>query len=267
MTPLTLTKHHGLGNDFLCAIEPAVDITPDHVVRWCDRRRGIGADGVLTATRLGGTDDAWRMVLRNADGSRAEISGNGIRCLGQAILRHLGSRPPAELDIDTDAGRRHLAVVPTEDPATVQVRVSMGPASAGPPPSDRLARLGVTALRQEGVDLGNPHLVALVDDPTAIDIAAIGPQVEADYADGVNLHLISVLSRGRIVLRVWERGAGVTEACGSGACAAAWAAHRWGMVDDVVSVEMPGGSATIELGDPVILTGPANYVATVVLDA
>ena len=266
MTSLTLTKHHGLGNDFLCVVEPGIEITADHVVRWCDRRRGIGADGVLAASGVDAGTDRWAMTLWNADGGLAEISGNGIRCLGQAILRSVGSAPPAQLDIDTAAGRRHLGITATGDPATVQVRVSMGSAKPGPAPSDRLADLGVVARSQQGVDLGNPHLVVLVDDPAAYDVATIGPAVEADYPGGVNLHLVSVPARDRMLLRVWERGAGVTEACGSGACAAAWAASRWGLVDPVVSVEMPGGAATIEVGDPLVLTGPASYVATVVVD-
>jgi diaminopimelate epimerase len=262
---LTFTKHHGLGNDFLCAIDPADPVTPDLVRRWCDRRRGIGADGVITAER-DGSGRGWVMTLWNADGSRAEISGNGIRCLGQAIVRHLGAPLPLELDIATDAGLRQLTITPTEDPATVQVRVAMGSAKAGPAPSDRWDELGVDVARQAGVDLGNPHLVALVADPDAHDLATIGPAVEADHPDGLNVHLIAVPSRDRITLRVWERGAGITEACGSGACAAAWAAARWGLVDDVVTVDMPGGAATIEVGDPVVLTGPATYVATVLLD-
>lgn len=266
MTSPSFTKHHGLGNDFLCTVEPAAPITPDQVVRWCDRRRGLGADGVIAAERDPDVADRWIMTLWNADGGRAEISGNGIRCLGQAIARHTGTALPVSFDVRTDAGLRRLDLEPTDDPATVQVRVSMGAAKPGPAPSSRLADVGVTAHRQEGVDLGNPHLVVLVDDPLGPDLATVGPAVEAEYADGINVHLVSVPDRDRIVLRVWERGAGLTEACGSGACAAAWAAARWGLVDDVVAVEMPGGTATVEVGDPMVLTGPATYVATVVFD-
>jgi diaminopimelate epimerase len=266
MTHLTFTKHHGLGNDFLCAVEPGVPFSPADVVRWCDRRRGVGADGVITAERdTTGTAD-WAMVLHNADGTRAEISGNGIRCLGQAVLAHEGRVPPAELSVRTDAGVRDLTVAPTDDPATVLVRVQMGSAKAGPAPSDRLAGLGVTAHHQLGVDLGNPHLVVLVDDPAVHDLGVVGPAVEAAYPEGLNVHLVAVTARDRIVMAVWERGAGLTEACGSGACAAAWAAHRWGLVDETVTVEMPGGAATIEVGDPLVLIGPATHVATVIVD-
>jgi diaminopimelate epimerase len=265
MTHLTFTKHHGLGNDFLCAVEPAAEVTPDRVRQWCDRRRGVGADGVITARWDPGVE-RWVMVLLNADGSRAEISGNGIRCLGQALGRHLGSSAPDRFDVATDAGLRHLAVTPTADPATVEVRVAMGSAKAGPDPWDGWGRLGVEVLHQGGVDLGNPHLVVHVADAEAHDLAAIGPIVEADHPGGLNVHLVTVVARDRIVMRVWERGVGITEACGSGACAAAWAAAGWGLVDDVVAVDMPGGTATVEVADPVVLTGPATYVAEVVVD-
>jgi diaminopimelate epimerase len=265
MTPITLTKHHGLGNDFLCLVDPPDLPTPEQVRRWCDRRRGVGADGVLTAQRPAG-GAAWVMTLWNADGGRAEISGNGIRCLAQAVLRHEGRSPPAEVAIATDAGLRHLQATPSEDPATWSVRVAMGPAKAGPPPSDCLAALGVPVLDQLGVDVGNPHLVVLVDDPAAHDLSVIGPAVAAGYPGGLNVHLVAVVARDRLTLRPWERGAGLTEACGSGACAAAWAAHRWGLVDRTVTVDMPGGQAVVDVGDPVVLTGPASFVATVVVD-
>lgn len=265
MTHVTLTKHHALGNDFLCAVAPSVPVTAAHVVAWCDRRRGLGADGVMTAER--GEDGVWRMVLRNADGSRAEISGNGIRCLGQAIVAAEGRPLPTELAIRTDAGLRQLRVRPTEDPAAVSVRVSMGAAKPGPAPSPVLEGSSVPVLDQLGVDLGNPHLVVRVVDPAAHDLARIGPEVEAGYPDGLNLHVVAIESRQRLTLRVWERGVGLTEACGSGACAAAWAARQWDLVDDVVRVDMPGGSVTVEVADPMVLTGPATFVATVVVDA
>jgi diaminopimelate epimerase len=265
MTPLTLTKHHALGNDFLCAVDPSRPVTPQLAQAWCDRRRGVGADGVLVGQAAGA--GRWTMGLWNADGSRAEISGNGIRCLGQAILAHQGGRAPARLVIDTDAGPRDLALEPTEDPRTLLVRVSMGPARALAHELDGvLAGAGVNALDVVGVDLGNPHVVVRVDDPEAHDLALVGPAVEAGHPGGINVHLMALAGTDRLAMRVWERGVGVTEACGSGACAAAWAAHRWGLVDRVVTVEMPGGAATVEVGDPMVLTGPTTRVAAVVVD-
>ncbi len=120
--------------------------------------------------------------------------------------------------------------------------------------------------KQIGVEIGNPHLVALVDNAGSHDPRIVGPEIEADYPNGINVHMIDVKDRSTIRLVVWERGAGYTEACGSGACAAAWAASKWGLVDDRVEVIMPGGSATVEIGSTVFLTGPAAYVGTVLLD-
>ena len=288
--PVSLTKHHGLGNDFLVALEPAAPLGPDHARRWCDRRLGIGADGLIVSEPIDGADGhRWSMVLWNADGGRAEISGNGIRCLGQAIARRL-KLDPAEahrLVIETDAGARTVDLQADgagPDGASGRaanersLRVGMGPASEGPPPSDRWSEVGVAPIEQLGVDIGNPHLVALVDAGGGsgaadgidrFDMAEVGPVIEADYPGGLNVHLVEVLDRSRVRLKVWERGAGVTRACGTGACAAGWAAHRLGLVDDVVTVAMPGGDAIVELDDPseVRLIGPATLVGEVILDA
>ena len=269
-TPIRLTKHHGLGNDFLIAVDPARPLDGGHAARWCHRRHGIGADGLIVATAL--SPSRWRMVLWNSDGSRAEISGNGLRCLGQALAGHLALDRAGSHDlvIETDAGSRSLTLLPAtagESPDTRRVRVGMGKAVPGPAPSDRWAEAGVAVRCQVGVDIGNPHLVAFVDALGDPDMAAIGPLVEADHPQGLNVHLVEVADRGRLVLRVWERGAGVTQACGSGASAAAWAARQADLVDSPVVVDMPGGSATVELiDDEVFLTGPAVRVGEVVLD-
>jgi diaminopimelate epimerase len=218
-------------------------------------------------------------VLWNADGGRAEISGNGIRCLGQAIIGHLGLDHSTDqrLWIETDAGTRQLTIMArtdsenaagTETAAGVDmVRVGMGKALPGPDLSDRWPQVGVEVLAQRGVDIGNPHLVAFVDQLGDADMAAIGPVVEADYPSGLNVHLVEVTGPGSLNLRVWERGAGVTQACGSGACAAAWAANADGRVGPRVTVTMPGGSADVELtDDEVFLIGPAVRVGQVILD-
>lgn len=269
VTQYNLTKHHGLGNDFLIAIQPSRRLGPDDAVTWCDRRRGLGADGLIeltthddTATPVDGDAHVWSMILWNADGSRAEISGNGMRCVGQALIR-ASDQTDGHLVVRTDAGLRRLHVHATPDPLTHQVRVDMGVAGQGPPPSDRLSELGVEAHRQLGVDMGNPHLVVLVDDPATIDLAAVGPRVEADYPSGINVHFVRVDNPSTITLEVWERGAGLTEACGSGACAAAYAARQWGLTDATVKVSMVGGSAEVEVGDTIHLTGPATFVADI----
>lgn len=280
---ITLTKHHGLGNDFLIAVEPSRPLSSADAVAWCHRREGIGADGLIQAepgvTSDGGAVTSWRMTLWNSDGGRAQISGNGLRCLAQALADHLGHDRTDELGlaIETDAGPRSALVLARSGAAPNgvehdRVRVGMGKAVDGPGPSTRLAELGVEVVDQVGADLGNPHLVGFLapgDDPAGHDMARIGPAVEADHPGGLNVHLVRVVDRSRLEMVIWERGAGVTMACGSGACAAGWAADRAGLVDGRGGVEvvMPGGSARVEVSDDeVVLTGPAVRVGRVVID-
>lgn len=232
-----LTKHHGLGNDFLIALNPDSPLGSEQATLWCDRRIGIGADGLIIGTKI---DGQWQMVLWNADGSRAEISGNGIRCLGQAITNaeQPANSTDAELEILTDAGLRTLRVL-SSDEDTMMLRAGMGKAIEGPKPSVRWGEVGIEPIAQEGVDIGNPHLVAIVASHSNADIAIIGPAIEADYPDGLNVHLVEIESRNALRLLIWERGAGVTQACGSGACASVWAANRLGLVGTKATVSMP----------------------------
>ncbi len=275
---IILSKHHGLGNDFLIAVEPPRPLDGADAQAWCDRRQGIGADGLIQAVAAG-SGDRWRMTLWNADGGRAEVSGNGLRCLAQALADHLGhDRAEAlHLTVETDAGDREATVVARNDAGPVSidlVRVAMGKAVDGPAPSPRLTELGLGVVDQVGVDLGNPHLVGFVDGRDGLDgmdMGAIGPQVETDHPGGLNVHLVRVVDRSTLEMVIWERGAGVTLACGSGACAAAWAADRAGLVDGGgprgVEVVMPGGSARVDVTDEgVILTGLAVRVGEVRLD-
>lgn len=254
IAPLSLTKHHGLGNDFLIALDPERDLGAADAIAWCDRHTGIGADGLIRAVADG--DRRWIWTLWNADGSIPEVSGNGLRCLGQAIAMARGD-DTATYEIVTPGGTRTLEV----SQGGTWVTVDMGPTSDGPGPSDRLARAGVDVHRQASVAIGNPHLVLEVEDPWTVDLATAGPAIEAGYPDGCNIHFVRVTDETSIDLAVWERGAGITEACGSGACAAAAAAHAWGATRARVDVTMPGGAATVEIGETVLLTGPATHVA------
>lgn len=260
-----LTKHHGLGNDFLIAVNPSFPLGADQARSWCDRRRGIGADGLIAARQSPDDPLTWTMQLWNADGSRAELSGNGLRCLGQALLLHHDEGfEVSTFQVFTDAGPRRVEIRPDRSSHTDSVTVDMGRAKPGVDRWSRWASIGVAVEREVGIDIGNPHLVCLVDDLSSFDLAAIGPVVEADYADGLNLELITVSSRQELALRVWERGAGITEACGSGACAAVWAARQWDLVDGKVAVHMPGGTAWVEvIDDTLMLSGPATFVAVV----
>jgi diaminopimelate epimerase len=261
-----LSKHHGLGNDFLIALDDAnpgpLALGPEVARRLCDRHTGIGADGLIHGARPapGSTADVV-FSLWNADGGVAEVSGNGLRCLAQAVARRRGAGD-ADLVIDTLGGPRRATVRATADPVGADVEVEMGPVGAGPviPPAvaERLVGRAATA------SIGNPHLVVLVDEPTEIDLAVEGPVLEAAFAAGVNVEFIAARAADVLDLVVWERGSGITQACGSGACAAASLAHAWGLVGERVQVRMPGGTAVVTLGaEGVRLAGPATYVADV----
>jgi diaminopimelate epimerase len=273
---LTLTKHHGLGNDFLVAFHPPVPEAelPSLARRLCDRRRGIGADGLLVAETEPG--HAARMVLYNADGSRAEMSGNGIRCFAQALaMRGGGAGVPDLTDqlILTDAGDRLVRLSATDDPATIEASVDMGAVEPLPEPGG-WAELGCHPDRPVlHLSLGNPHSVVGVDEVAVVDLLALGQKVPY-----VNLEIVEPGEhQHEIRMRVHERGVGITEACGTGACAAAYAAANWGLAtprrddggagDAKLVVIMDGGRATVTLDVPetgrVTLTGPATYVATI----
>jgi diaminopimelate epimerase len=266
-----LTKHHGLANDFLVVLDEVngrgLVVDGELAIRLCDRHRGIGADGLIHgATPPPGADVDVVMRLYNADGSRAEMSGNGIRCLAQAVAmaREVGE---AVLLVATDGGVRRLQVESSADQHTSLVRVDMGPAGAGPllpsEVADRLAQSGAAhATELATADMGNPHLVVVVDDPSLIDLAVEGPWLERHFAEGINVEFIAISDTDTLDLRVWERGAGITQACGTGACAAAHLAHAWGLVGERVRVVMPGGSAEVELADTITLIGPSSHVAT-----
>lgn len=265
MTHLTLTKHHGLGNDFLVVVDPPVADLPRLARHLCDRRRGIGADGLLVSTDAAGYDA--QMTLYNADGSVAEISGNGIRCFAQALAARLGHHEPQR--ILTGAGERVVTLSPTDDPTVIHAAVDMGDVMAIDAPAD-WHRIGADPMRPVShVSLGNPHTVVGVDDVAAVDLLALGQVVPY-----VNLEIVEPGPEAHaITMRVHERGAGITEACGSGACASAWAARQWGLVAgsiDEILVHMDGGDARVRLHHPspgrVTLIGPAQFIATISVD-
>ncbi len=267
-----LAKLHGLGNDFLVLID-LDEVTPVDAglaVALCDRHRGLGADGLIRVTP--GTDGAdVTMVLRNADGGLAEMSGNGIRCLALAVAR---SRKVSslELRVATGGGVRDVRLT-TGHAGLAHVEVDMGKARPGPEPDTGWLSLPVTANLLEGadgpfpglstLDIGNPHLVVLVDDPASVDLAEVGPVAEQQFAGGINVGFVAPVAGqpDALDLRVWERGAGITEACGTGATAAAHAAHEWGLVGDRVTVHLPGGDVEVAVGDTLTLSGPAVHVA------
>lgn len=260
-----LTRHHGLGNDFLITFADDVPANgADLARRLCDRVDGIGADGLVFGTPVDGLRDAtWRFTLFNSDGSSAEVSGNGLRCFGQALLR----RQPAgttglDVVVETPAGDRRITVAGSTSDLEVEAEVEMGTAERGPSIEGIRVDLGGVQVRAaHSIDFGNPHLVLHVDDPDEVDLAVSGPATESFFAPtGCNVHLVAVVDRSTVRMRTWERGAGLTTACGSGACAAAHVLHAGSLVDDVVEVRMPGGTATVTVGDTVRLAGTATFV-------
>jgi diaminopimelate epimerase len=257
---LELTKHHGLGNDFLVALSPPPgDLAA--LARWlCDRRRGIGADGMLVVSDSAGY--TARMTLYNADGSIGAMSGNGIRCFAHAIVLRDGSL--ATQHILTDSGPRTVELSVTDRADTIDASVDMGEVTTIEAPQN-WNDVGCDPNRPVmHLSLGNPHTVVGVEDVGAVDLVALGKQVP-----DTNLEIVEPTERtDSIRMRVHERGAGITEACGTGACASAWAARSWGLVPvacTAVVVDMDGGSATVLFDRPapgrVTLRGPSVFVA------
>ena len=262
---MQLTKHHGLGNDFLVVIDlgDALPVSPALARAVCDRHRGVGADGLLHVTAGQATDVT--MHLYNADGSRAEMSGNGVSCLAQAVVR-AGLVTRDDVVVATDAGTRTVTLVGTEDPRTHRATVDMGPAKVG---EDESEWLDEHVRRAARVDVGNPHLVLHAPRlDTDIDLNARGLEINELVPEGINVELIAPgPAAGEITMRVYERGVGLTEACGTGACAAAAAAHQWGMAGANVTVRQPGGPADIVLGHTVQMTVPVVHIATIEYEA
>jgi diaminopimelate epimerase len=279
VTPLLLSKLHATGNDFLVhaaltAAEPP--LAPAVAAALCDRHRGVGADGLLTL--LAGEDGAdCRMVLHNADGGRAEMTGNGSRCLAW-VAHRLGLGDGKRLVVDTDGGRREidLELDPDSD-EVVHATVDMGavtfdPAEIpldAPSPFDLEATYHGTTYRGDAAGIGNPHLVLFVDDPASTRVTQHGPHLEHDerFPQRTNVEFVRVgPGDDRLTMRVWERGVGETQSCGTGACAAAAVAHHRGLVGDRVVVTVPGGELVVDLGASLRLGGPVRHVFDVTLD-
>jgi diaminopimelate epimerase len=253
---LRFLKYHGLGNDFVLVEGPLMG--PERARNICDRRRGIGADGVVTILPPRNAGSAATMHIYNPDGSVAEMCGNAIRCLARhlAETRGLGDR----IRIDTDAGTKECTLQRGAGGAVVSVSVEMGPARHE---GEQEFEVGRERLRAVRVSMGNPHAVVF-DEPTRERAAAVGPPIERAVAGGVNVGLART-GAGGIDLVVWERGAGLTDACGTGACAAAVAAVARGAARPGVPVEvrLPGGALEITVSPDlarVTMRGPAERV-------
>jgi diaminopimelate epimerase len=240
-------KMQGLGNDFV-VFEGPLEPLGDLVARVCDRRTGVGADGVLVATPL---QDAVQMEYWNADGSVAEMCGNGLRCVAQLAMRNDWVDPDG-FTVRTSVGDHAVRRV-GED----LVRAFVGTATT------IAADISSCGLNLHGVSIGNPHAVAFVDDVVSAPVTTAGSKVAVDdqFPNGTNVEFVAVRSRNHLDLRVWERGVGETDACGTGAAASVFAAYTRGEVDKRVTVSLPGGDLIIEVdGDAVWMEGPAEFV-------
>jgi diaminopimelate epimerase len=260
---LHLTKHEAAGNDFLIIMDLA-DETPvgAALARWlCDRHRGVGADGVIRVGR-GREGAPVSMHLTNADGSPAELSGNGLRCLAQAVVA-AGHVQHPEFVVWTPAGLRVVRYRPAPEPGTGWATTDMGPVRLGAEVVSPLERG-----RAVEVDAGNPHLVVECPDPARIDVAGVWRAIEAGYPGGVNVEFVAPDGPDRLAVRIWERGVGETLACGTGACAVAVAARSWGLVGDRVGVVSAGGllEVVLDAQGGAQLSGPVRKVADLQID-
>jgi diaminopimelate epimerase len=264
---LRFTKMHGLGNDFMVVdlISQYAHIQPRHVKQWGDRHTGIGFDQLLLVEAPQSPDVDFRYRIFNADGSEVEQCGNGARCFARFVLdKRLTVKK--NIRVETKGGIIELKVV-----ADNQITVDMGPPRLRPEeiPFQADTQALSYAVEVDGqayelavVSMGNPHAVLRVEQVDSAPVQRLGAKLElhSRFPQRVNVGFLQVCDRQHGRLRVWERGAGETQACGTGACAAAVAAIRQGWMDSPLELELPGGSLSIQWsgpGHPVSMSGPA----------
>lgn len=270
---MKFTKMHGCGNDYIYInlFEETVLNPGEMAVRLSDRHCGIGSDGVITIGPSGKAD--FRMRMYNADGSEAEMCGNGIRCVAKYVYDH-GLTEHTQISVETGAGIKKLDLY-TEDGKVEQVRVDMGEPILAPDripvvsDKERVIDEPIEAAGKEWrmtcVSMGNPHAVIFVGDLEGFPIEKIGPAFErhACFPKYTNTEFVQVLSRTEISMRVWERGSGETLACGTGTCASVMACILNDRTDDKVLVHLRGGDLMVEYhreSGHIFMTGPAQEV-------
>ena len=270
---MKFTKMHGLGNDYVYVncMEQMVEDAAETARRVSDRHFGIGSDGLILICPSDKADFEMRMY--NADGSRGEMCGNGIRCVGKYVYDY-GLTDKTSLSVETLGGIKHL-FLEVEDGKVSLVKVDMGPAILEPekiPVTAEGSRVVDEPLQVDGktfrmtcVSMGNPHAVIYVDDVQGMDLEKTGPSFENHerFPNRINTEFAHVLDRNTVEMRVWERGSGETLACGTGACAVAVASILNGYTEDQVTVRLLGGDLKIEWDretNKVYMTGPAEVV-------
>jgi len=267
---LSFSKMQGAGNDFVIidAVTQVVDLSTAHIKRIADRRRGVGCDQVLLLSPPDNPDADFRYSIFNADGSRAGQCGNGARCVGR-FLREKKLTRQRELTLLTDGEPLSLSI--TEDGRVFAglAAPKFSPESVPFSASETAAQYPLEVQGQNlsvGVlSMGNPHAILMVDDCDSAPVSSLGPLIESHerFPDRVNVGFLQVNSRNDAKLRVYERGVGETEACGSGACAAAVHGIQLGLLDPDVTLQLPGGKLTVSWeggNSPVWLGGPTASV-------
>ena len=255
---MKFTKMQGLGNDYLYVYGE-----PENAAAWSvklsERHFGAGADGMIYIAPSAVAD--FKMRIFNADGSEAKMCGNGIRCVGKYV-HDKGYTDKTELRIETRSGVKTLRLHLTEGRVS-SVTVDMGAATVAP---EKTICVGGETVVCIPVDVGNPHAVIFVDDAEAAPLTTLGPAIErhAAFPGGVNVEFVQVLRRNELRMRVWERGSGVTLACGTGACASAAAAVVRGVCDPdtEIQVRLDGGTLRVTVGTDgrVRMEGPCEFV-------
>lgn len=271
---IRFTKMHGAGNDYIYVDTTRYPIAnPEELSRrWSAPHTGIGSDGLVL---IGSSDRAdFSMRIFNADGSEAKMCGNASRCIGKYLFDK-GLTRKTEITLETAAGIKTLKLHVSPDGKTVDtVTVDMGIPAELPidfdgqgirPMKEQLIEVEGRQYAATTVSMGNPHMVVFVDDITAIDLAQTGPKIESRllYLGGINVEFAQVLEEGKIRMRVWERGSGITLACGTGACATAVAACLTGRTGPQSIIIMDGGSLQIDWDAAtghVLMTGGAVKV-------
>ncbi len=278
-TAIPFRKMNGLGNDFLVfdARAGAPRLTPEEIARLADRRTGIGFDQMITIERSPAGADAF-MRIDNADGGEVSACGNATRCIGWVLMREKGKDA---VTIETRAGLLHAADAGAPEMVTVDMgapRLKWDEIPLAEPFADtRAIELQIGPIdapilhSPTAVSMGNPHAIFWVDDVEAYDLETIGPMLENHpiFPERANISLAHVTSPESLTLKVWERGAGITRACGTGACAAAVASARTRRTGRRVRVTLPGGDLLIhwrETDDHVMMTGPIETEFEGVID-
>jgi diaminopimelate epimerase len=245
MAKISFSKMHGLGNDFMVldGVKQKIKLSPKQIRCWADRHTGIGFDQLLLLEKSKQRECDFLYRIFNADGKEVAQCGNGARCIAHFIhLKKLSRKKKLCLQTQTDKLETELLV-------PGKVRVAMG----------------IPAFLPDTIDLGNPHTVLFVDDVETAPVATLGEQLQHDprFPHQINVGFAQVADRRSLLLRVYERGVGETQACGSGACAAVIAGRQRSLLAETVSVQLRGGTLKVDWkgeGHPVFLTGPAEWV-------